>query len=296
MSFYEKFESGLPTLSFEFFPPKDADGWGLLYSALGSITRCLPDYVTVTYGAGGSTRQKTIDLVTRIQNELDIEAVAHLTCVGHSRGELLDILATLQTSGVRSIMALRGDAPRGEARFTPHADGFAHASDLIALIKSEFRLHVGCSYYPDVHPEAESLQKDIEYLKMKQDLGAEFAVSQFFFDNAAFFRFRDEAAAAGVTLPLVAGILPVTSLAQIADEGICRRSGALVPDKLKEFLGSGSRAEIVDRGMQFAVDQCRDLLENGVAGVHLYTLNRSTSSLRVTDALRKAGYFAPTKG
>ena len=160
---------------------------------------------------------------------------------------------------------------------------------MIAFIKEGFDFQIGCSFYPEKHPEAESLERDIEVLKLKQDNGADFAVSQIFFDNETFYQFRDKAARMGVTLPLVAGILPVTSLAQLAPEGICQRSGTGVPPSLREFLGAGE--DIVERGVEYAVRQCRDLLEHGVAGVHFYTLNRSTSSLRVTEALRADGYF-----
>jgi methylenetetrahydrofolate reductase (NADPH) len=293
MTFLDKLHAGMPTLSFEFFPPKDNDGWGTLYSSLGSISKKQPDYVTVTYGAGGSTRQKTIDLVSRIQNELGIEAMAHLTCVGHSRVELTEILTTLQAQGVRYIMALRGDPPgflQGNRVFTPHPDGFAHASDLIAFIKANFDFSIGCSFYPDKHPEAGTLAEDIGYLKLKQDVGADFAVSQIFFDNDGFARFRDQAAQAGVTIPLVAGILPITSIRQLAENGICRSNGTCVPPALEAFIGSGTKAEIAERGFEFAHKQSRDLLERGVAGIHFYTLNRVTA-VRVTDALRTDVYF-----
>jgi methylenetetrahydrofolate reductase (NADPH) len=298
MTFVEKMQRGTPTLSFEFFPPKNPDGWGTLYASLGSISKKQPDYVTVTYGAGGSTRQKTIDLVSRIQEELGIEAMAHLTCVGHSRTELSEILTALQNAGVRYIMALRGDPPgfmQGNRTFTPHPDGFAHASDLIQFIKTNYDFGIGCSFYPEKHPEAETLAHDIGFLKLKQEMGADFAVSQIFFDNDAFYRFRDEATRAGVTLPLVAGLLPVTSFDQLAERGICRSNGTSVPPALEEFVGTAkTKTEIVDRGCEYAHRQSRDLLEHGVAGIHFYTLNRVTA-VRVTDALRADGYFPMQK-
>ena len=290
MTFLEKLHAGATTLSFEFFPPKNPDGWSTLYQTLGHVAKRRPDYVTVTYGAGGSTRRKTVDLVSRIQDELGIEAMAHLTCVGHSRDELAEILTSLQDAGIKYIMALRGDPPKGETKFVPHECGFAYASDLIAFIKENFGFRIGCSFYPEKHPEAESLEHDIAVLRLKQEAGADFAVSQIFFDNPAFYAFRDKAARAGVTLPLVAGILPVTSLGQLAPDGICQRSGTGIPNSLREFLGVDE--DVVGRGVQYAVGQCRDLLEHGVTGVHFYTLNRSTSSLRVTEALRADGAFA----
>lgn len=290
MTFLDKLHHGTPTLSFEFFPPKNPDGWGTLYQTLGNISKRHPDYVTVTYGAGGSTRRKTMDLVSRIQDELGIEAMAHLTCVGHSRDELFEILGSLQSAGIKSIMALRGDPPKGQTKFVAHECGFRYASELIAFIKENFTFQIGCSFYPEKHPEAESLERDIEVLKQKQDHGADFAVSQIFFDNSTFYAFRDKAAQQGVSLPLVAGILPVTSLGQLAPDGICQRSGTCVPEALLDFLGTGN--DIVEKGIQYAVRQCRDLLSHGVAGVHFYTLNRSSSSVRVTEALRADGFFS----
>ena len=291
MSFLEKLHAGQPTLSFEFYPPKDSDGWGTLYAALGSISKRAPDYVTVTYGAGGSTREKTLELVSRIQDELGIEAMAHLTCVGHSKAEIASILDALQQAKVQAVMALRGDPPHGQAAFEAHPDGFAHASDLIAFIKNGWDFCIGCSFYPEKHLEAESLAHDIGFLKLKQDQGADFAVSQIFFDNATFYEFRALAEGAGVSIPLVAGIMPVTSLDQLGPQGILQRAGTVIPPSLTDALGVGTKTEIVERGVQFAVAQCRDLLEHGAAGIHFYTLNRSTSSLRVTEALRADRYF-----
>lgn len=293
MTFLDKLHQRTPTLSFEFFPPKDADGWGTLYQTLGSISRRSPDCVTVTYGAGGSTRRKTVDLVGRIQDELGLVAMAHLTCVGHSQDELAEILTGLHGAGIRYIMALRGDPPKGQTQFTPHQCGFRYASDLIHFIKTNYDFHIGCSFYPEKHPEAESLERDIDALKRKQDNGADFAISQIFFDNTTFYAFREKADHAGVTLPLIAGILPITSSNQLAEGGICRRSGTGVSEALTEEIGTGSG--VVDRGIAYALRQCRDLLEHGVAGIHFYTLNRSTSSVRVTEALRAEGFFSVTE-
>ncbi len=291
MSFLEKLRAGTPTLSFEFYPPKDSDGWGTLYAALGNISKRAPDYVTVTYGAGGSTREKTLELVSRIQDELGIEAMAHLTCVGHAKAEIASILNALDKAGVRAVMALRGDPPHGQARFEAHPDGFAHASDLIAFIREGWDFCLGCSFYPEKHLEAESLAHDVGFLKLKQDQGADFAVSQIFFDNPTFYTFRALAKDAGVTIPLVAGIMPVTSLDQLGEKGILQRAGTIIPNSLTDALGTGTKSEIVERGVHYASAQCRDLLQNNVSGIHFYTLNRSTSSLRVTEALRADGCF-----
>jgi len=289
MTFFDKFKNGVPTLSYEFSPPKNPAGWATLYSTLGEITRYAPDFVSVTYGAGGSNRQKTVDLVSRIERELDIESVPHLTCVGHSRDEVREILTTLQAAGIRHLMALRGDAPQTDTQYSPHPEGFAHASDLIQYVKANFDFHIGCAFYPEKHPDAPHLNEDINWLKFKQDCGAEFATSQLFFDNADFFKFQDKAAQAGVTFPLIAGILPVTSLSQL--KRIAELNGQAIPKKLTDFLGEGEDKEILERGTAYATAQCLDLLQNGVAGVHLYTFNRAVSSVRITKALRAAGYF-----
>lgn len=297
MAFFDRLSEGKPTLSFELFPPKNPAGWGVLYGTLGEISKLSPDFISVTYGAGGSTRAKTVDLVARIQGELGIETMAHLTCVGHSRDEIGDILASLDAAGIRNVLALRGDPPKGDTAFKPHPDGFAHASDLIAYIrgpKGRPHMNIGCAFYPEKHMEAPSLDQDLAYLKLKQDNGGQFSVSQLFFDNDTFYRFRDKAAKAGVTMPLVAGIMPVLDTAQL---GRFRElSGCAIPDALVKHLGEGKGPEVVERGVDFATRQCIDLLENGIAGIHLYCLNRSHSAARITENLRREGYFPVTAG
>ncbi len=289
MAFIDKLSAGIPTLSYELFPPKNPAGWGTLYGTLGEISKLSPDYISVTYGAGGSTRSKTVDLVARIQNELGIESMAHLTCVGHSRDELRDILATLEQSGIGNVLALRGDPPKGDKTFKPHPQGFAHASDLIKFIKSDFKLRIGCAYYPEKHMEAASLESDIAFLKLKQDHGAQFTISQLFFDNESFYRFRDRCATQGITMPFVAGIMPVLNLGQL--NRFKELSGCAIPESMVAFLSAGSAESVADRGVEFASRQCVDLLKNGIAGIHLYSLNQSSSSVRITENLRKLGYF-----
>lgn len=289
MGFFERLQQGSPTLSFELFPPKNPTGWGTLYGTLGEISKLAPDFISVTYGAGGSTRSKTVDLVARIQGELGIESMAHLTCVGHSQAEIGDILKSLVDSGVRNVLALRGDPPKGDKAFKPHPDGFAYASDLIGYIKGRFPLNIGCAFYPEKHMEAASLAQDIAYLKLKQDQGAQFAVSQLFFDNDAFYRFRDQVLKAGVTLPLVAGIMPVLDINQLGR--FKELSGCAIPDSMVKFLGDGKANDVLDRGVQFATEQSLDLLKNGIAGIHIYCLNKSHSTSRITENLRLAGAF-----
>ena len=290
MHFYDKLTHGITTLSCEYFPPRNPEGWGTLYATLAAARLSHLDFVSVTYGAGGSTRVKTVSLVERIQNELCIDAMLHLTCVGHARDELFQILSEAHKAGVPGVMALRGDPPRGAAAFTPHPHGFAHASELIAFIRQLFDFKIGCACYPEGHPEAPSLQQDIAYLKLKQESGADFAITQLFFDNDAFYRFRDAARAAGVTMPIIAGLMPVTSISQLARfQSLC---GCSIPSRLVEFLGEDAPADVViERGIAYGVEQARDLLANGVAGIHLYTLNKSRSSEAIIAALRQQGYF-----
>ena len=284
----EKLRQG-PTLSYEFFPPKNPAGWGTLYGTLAETTKLGPDFVSVTYGAGGSTRSKTVDIVGRIQGELGIEAMAHLTCVGHSRDEIRGILESLWNHGIRHVLALRGDPPRGDTSFKPHPDGFAHATELIRFVKENFNFTVGCAYYPEKHVESKTLEQDLGFLKMKQDCGADFAVSQLFFDNENFYRFREQAAALGVTIPLVAGIMPVLDLNQIPR--FRDLSGCSTPNKLLGFLGEGP--DVLQRGVEFATMQCQNLLQNGVSGLHLYCLNKHQSVVKITENLRGLGFFTP---
>ncbi|HAP00131.1 MAG TPA: methylenetetrahydrofolate reductase [NAD(P)H] [Fibrobacteres bacterium] len=284
MSIAEKLKQG-PTLSYEFFPPKNPAAWATLYGTLAETTKLGPDFVSVTYGAGGSTRSKTVDIVGRIQGELGIEAMAHLTCVGHSREELRGILQSLWNAGIRHVLALRGDPPKGDTAFRPHPDGFEHATELIRFIKENFSFTVGCAFYPEKHPEAKTLEADMAFLKLKQDNGADFAVSQLFFDNGNFLRFRDEAAKIGITMPLLAGVMPVLEITQLPR--FRDLSGCVIPDALVKFLGDGTDTQ--QKGVDYATRQCRELLDNGVSGLHLYCLNKHQSVVQITANLRDLG-------
>lgn len=288
---FEKLKLGIPTLSYEFFPSRSPEGWSTLYSSLGEVAKQNLDFVSMTYGAGGSTRKKTVDLIGRIQNELGVETVAHLTCGGHSRDELRQILDQLQSAGVHAIMALRGDPLRGEKTFTVHPDGFSHASDLIAFICEKYNFTIGCASYPEIHPESTNAEDDIRYLKLKQESGANFTVTQLFFDNDDFYRFRQRAENAGVTIPIVAGIMPVSGTSPLTRfQEMC---GCHISRKLLAFLGGDADSDqIVQRGIDYGILQCGDLLDHDVAGVYLYTLNKSISSRGILDALRFKGYFS----
>jgi methylenetetrahydrofolate reductase (NADPH) len=290
MNMIEKLYDPAPTLSCEYFPPKNPSGWGTLYATLADAQRTGLDFVSVTYGAGGSTRQKTISLVERVQNELAIDAMAHLTCGDHSRAELEAILDELQAAGILAIRALRGDPPRGSETFVVHPDGFRYASELISFIRENYTFKIGCACYPEGHPESATLLQDVDYLKLKQDCGADFAVTQLFFDNDAFYRFRDAARQAGVTIPIIAGLMPVTSFKQL--ERFQELGGVTIPQKLTDFLTAVSEQDVVERGILYGIEQAQDLLDNGIAGIHLYTLNQSRSSAAIIAGLRERGYYA----
>lgn len=276
---------GLPTVSFEFFPPRTSDGWAQLYRTIGELHPLKPSYVSVTYGAGGSTRQRTVELVARIQSELAIRAAAHLTCVGHTAAEIDQILEQLWNSGIRNIVALRGDPPAGAAQFVATEGGFAHANELVAHIRSRHDFCIAVAGYPEGHPQCLNRTRDLEMLKQKLDAGAHLVITQLFFDNADFFRFRDAARAMGITAPIIAGIMPITNVAQI--KRFIAMCGARIPHplllRIEAVEADGEAVTAV--GIDHATAQCRELLANGVDGLHFYTLNRSRATVRVVQAL-----------
>jgi len=277
-----------PTLSFEFFPPKTEEGWSDLRTTLLASDALDLDFVSVTYGAGGSTREKTVDLCSEIRRDHGLDVMAHLTCVGHSKDEIDGVLDQLKDAGVRTVLALRGDPPKGETNFVPHPDGFAHASDLVAHIARRGGFRIACAYYPEIHPEAVSAQSDIDFLKLKQDNGSSFAVSQLFYDVDAFLRYRDAVRASGVTLPLVAGVMPITSLSA------ARRFVKVLPESVANAIEAAGTepAAIAEAGLAQAVGMIERLVAEGIDGVHLYTLNKSATSPRIVEQLRAKGLFA----
>jgi len=278
-----------PVFSFEFFPPKTDEGRASLISTLRDLADLSPSFVSVTYGAGGSTRDRTIELVTYIKRELAIEAMAHLTCVGSSRRELSAILDRLEAGGIENLIALRGDPPAGESDFTPHPDGLAHASDLVRMIRAQRRpFCVAAAAYPEGHIESPSAEEDLNHLVDKVAAGVDVLITQLFFDNRYYFEFVDRARAAGVTVPIVPGIMPVTNVAQI--ERFTQLCGATIPSSLVERLDPArDEAEtVVKIGIEHAAAQCRELLEGGAPGVHFYTLNRSRSTRTILEMLRGA--------
>ncbi len=282
-------ERGEPIFSFEFFPPKTDDGVRALFETVETLRPLGPAYVSVTYGAGGSTRVKTLDLVKRLKRESEVEAMAHVTCVGASRDELATLLDEIAGAGIQNVLLLRGDPPRGERTFVPHPEGFAHASELVAFVRASperWRFCVGAAAYPEGHVETRDLGQDLRNLRAKVDAGADFLVTQLFFDNAKYFGFVDRARAAGIALPIVPGIMPFTNVEQV--ERFTAMCGASIPPPLRAAMevrrhDPESAREL---GVAYAALQCADLLRRGAPGVHFYTLNRSTSTRAILAALR----------
>ncbi len=282
-------ERGEPIFSFEFFPPRTDEGVRALFETVEALRPLGPAYVSVTYGAGGSTRQKTLELVKRLKRESEVEAMAHVTCVGASRDELAALLDEIAGAGIQNVLLLRGDPPRGEATFVPHPEGFAHASELVGFVRSHperWRFCVGAAAYPEGHVETSDLGQDLRNLKAKADAGADFLVTQLFFDNAKYFGFVDRARAAGIAQPIVPGIMPVTNVEQV--ERFTAMCGASIPPPLRAAMevrrdDPDSAREL---GVAYASLQCADLLRRGAPGVHFYTLNRSTSTRAILAALR----------
>jgi methylenetetrahydrofolate reductase (NADPH) len=279
-------ERGEPIFSFEFFPPKTDEGVRQLFECVEALRPLGPAFVSVTYGAGGSTRQRTLELVARLKRETEVETVAHVTCVGSSRQELAAVLDELAAAGVQNVLALRGDPPKGEATFVPHPEGFRHASELVAFIRERWRFCVGAAAYPEGHVETRDLGRDLAHLKTKVDAGAEFLVTQLFFDNAHYFRFVERARATGIQLPILPGVMPFTNVDQI--ERFTAMCGAAIPHQLHAAM-EVRRADpeaAMQLGVAYASLQCADLLRRGAPGVHFYTLNRSPSTRAILAALR----------
>ena len=272
-------------VSFEFFPPHSEKMEATLWASIQRLKALQPSFVSVTYGADGSTRDRTHDIVERIVNETDLTAAPHLTCIGASRGEIDDIARDYWDMGIRHLVALRGDPPEGTQQYVPRADGYAYASDLVAGLKRVADFDISVAAYPEVHPEAESPEADLENLKRKIDAGASRAITQFFFDVDLFLRFRDQAVAAGIDTHLVPGILPITRFPQL--QRFAERCGASVPDWLAErFAGLEDDAETRKLiAASVAIEQVRKLQSEGVDEFHFYTLNRAELTVAICHAL-----------
>ncbi len=286
----DRLATGKPSISFEFFPPKSDEAAAQLERTIVELGALDPAFVSVTYGAGGSTREKTLEIVSRIREHSGIEAMAHLTCVGATREEIGAVVGRLTDAGVSNILALRGDPPKGESSFTAVEGGFSYASELTAFIRERHgaSLSVGGAAYPEKHVECSDLELDLRNLKRKVDAGADFLITQLFFDNRRYWEFCSRASAAGINVPIIPGIMPITSAAQLDRWVAC---GASLPFQLAEQMTArkSDPQAVMQLGVAHATAQCIDLLRGGAPGVHFYTLNRSTAAKDIFAELRVAG-------
>ena len=276
-----------PLMSFEFFPPKDDIGFWDLYRTIESLQPLAPSYVSVTYGAAGGSRSKTRDLVARIKSDIGIESMAHLTCVGATQAELGRVVDDLKNRGIENILALRGDPPAGQTRFTASPGGFRYANELAAFIRKRHSdLCIVAACYPEGHPEAPDLATDLENLKRKVDAGVDVLITQLFFNNDHFFAFRDRAVGAGIHVPIIAGIMPILSVKQI--KRFTQMCGAAIPKDLLKMIEAveDDREAVRHIGMYHTTQQCLKLLEHEVAGIHFYTLNRSTATRAIYQLIK----------
>jgi methylenetetrahydrofolate reductase (NADPH) len=285
-------QPGKPTVSFEFFPPKTTESQEQLYTTIRDLEKIHPNFVSVTYGAGGSTRELTHELVLRLKNSSTLDPIPHLTCVGHTEAEIASILERYAAAGVSNILALRGDPPRDQPDYDHTRDTFPQAVDLVRFIK-KFTGHpdkrgfgIGVAGFPEGHPATPNRLLEMDHLKAKVDAGADYICTQLFFDNHDFYDFRDRCALAGIEAPIIAGIMPVTSLSSMKRMAELA-GGSRFPAKLLKALqrANGTPEAVREIGLHYATEQCADLLDNGVAGIHLYTLNQSTATREICQRL-----------
>ena len=277
-----------PTFSVELFPPKTAEGTEALFATARSLRELDPDFVSVTYGAGGSTREGTVEITRALKDDVGFETMAHLSCVGETAEGLGATLDRIAEAGIENVFALRGDPPRGQEDFVQPEGGLGSAAELTAFIGSGWDFAVGGACFPEVHPEAPDLETDLAYLKTKVEAGASFLITQLFFDNQVYFDFVAAARAAGIDVPILAGVIPVASFAQT--ERICKLCDASIPNRLERAFraaGGDERAEF-ELGVAYAAQQCSELLVAGAPGIHFYALNRAPATRAVLGALRAA--------
>ncbi|HVM61658.1 MAG TPA: methylenetetrahydrofolate reductase [NAD(P)H] [Verrucomicrobiae bacterium] len=281
-----------PTVSFEFFPPKTDEAMAGLLETLSRLHELRPAFTTCTYGAGGSTRARTLEVTLKIKEQFHLEAMAHFTCVGQTKKEIDGILQSFAARGIENVLALRGDRP---ANLTEPPEGwfpdFKHAIDLIRHLRKQFddQFCIGCAGYPEKHPEAPDLETDLRHLKAKVDAGADFIITQLFFDNADFARFVHRCRDIGITVPIVAGIMPVANVAQI--KKITAMCGAVIPHQMLAELNpiANDPDAVAQFGVDWSTRQCRELLASGVDGLHFYTLNKSRATRQIVENLRRDG-------
>ena len=277
-----------PIVSFEFFPPRDEKAEKGFYTVVDELATLNPDYMSVTFGAGGSTREGSFQAVKKMM-EKKLPTVAYLAGFGISPDEITGVLDRYKALGVETIFVIRGDEPRNDD-FKPHPESFSYASDLLGFISDRYDFDLGCAGYPEGHVQAESLEKDIEYLKLKQDQGARYVVAQYFYDNDYFFSYVDQCRASGITVPIIPGIMPIYTVK--LTNMLCKLCGSAIPAGLKgrlDSLATADAGEVAALGVEVALEQCRDLLARGVDGLHFYTMDRSGSVTSIVQRLKEQG-------
>lgn len=284
----ELIRPGEPVFSFEFFPPRSDDGLSALFAAVEELEPLRPDFASVTYGAGGSTREGTLALAAQLKRDHGFETMAHLSCVGETIEGLEEILRRIDGAGLENVLALRGDPPRGEAEFEAPAGGLSSAAELAAFISQRHDYSIGATCFPEIHPEADSLAADLAYLKTKVEAGARFLITQLFFDNQTFWSWLAEARRAGIDVPIIVGVMPITSYSQLTR--FCEICEAVIPAPLAEALAAceGDQRAEAELGIAYAARQCEELLAGGAAGIHFYTLNQPHATRAILGALRAA--------
>jgi methylenetetrahydrofolate reductase (NADPH) len=285
-----------PTFSVEFFPPKSEEATEQLYATARELAPLEPDFVSVTYGAGGSTREGTVEITRALKDEIGFETMAHLSCVGESAEGLAATLDRIAAAGIENVFALRGDPPRGQGDFVQPEGGLGSAAELAAFIGSRWDFSIGGACFPEVHPEAPDLATDLAYLKTKVDSGARFLITQLFFDNQVYFDFVRAVRARGIEVPVIAGVIPVASFAQT--KRICELCDASIPAPLEAaFAAAGGDPEReFELGIAYASQQCAELLIGGAPGIHFYALNRAPATRAVLGALRASRPWERTRG
>ena len=283
----DMFKKDKVVISIEVFPPKRDDDLDKLYQTINELNVIKPDFVSVTYGAGGSTRDKTVEIASKIKNEIGLEVMAHLTCVNSTKEEIGNIITQLRSKNIKNILALRGDPPQGQQNFTKTIGGFGYANELVAYIKSRNEeWSIGVAGYPEGHIEASSLEEDIKNLKRKVDSGADFIVSQLYYDNKDFFRFLELTQSAGINVPIIPGIFPILNFNAI--KKITSLCGAKIPKPLLEKLEKyqDNQDEIEKIGIDYAIKQISELIENKVYGIHFYSMNKSKVTIMIYNAIK----------